>query len=233
MLLYVGTCSYIFTLCCFCGEFVVHAGCAVSCRAFHIVTWGVSLAHSMPFCIASFSYTSCAHSFILGVSLHKQCRVLLLTPRNKTTAKGNKNSNNTLYSTFSLSGLDNCSSLFWDCPEHLQKLQKVRNSAARLVESSLTRPCFTLFRAHHWLPIQQFRARMEYKVSTLCHSFFVRYVILSMCTLHQDSHAPPLTQELNVSHTLRANYVSDLFFLLCRIYQLKAKLVIVYRLSAA
>ena len=218
MLLYVGTCSYIFTLCCFCGEFVVHAGCAVLCRAFLIITWGVSLAHSMPFCIASFSYTSCAHSFILGVSLHKQC-VLLLSPRNKTRANGNKNnnSNNTLYSTFALFGLDNCSSLFWDCPEHLQTLQKVGNSAARLVESSLTRPCFTLFRALHWLPIQQFRARMEYKVSTLCHSFFVRYVILSMCTLHQGSHAPPLTQELYVSHTLRANYVSDLFFLLCKI----------------
>ena len=52
----------------------------------------------------------------------------------------------------------------------LEKLGKVQNSAARLVlkadEQDHVSP---LLRTLHWLPIQ---ARIEHKLSTLCHSFF-------------------------------------------------------------
>ena len=72
----------------------------------------------------------------------------------------------TLVSAFVLSRLDYCHSLPSGCPKHLiEKLQKVQNSAARLVlkahEQDHVSP---LLRTLHWLPIQ---ARIEYKLSTL------------------------------------------------------------------
>ena len=52
----------------------------------------------------------------------------------------------------------------------LEKLGKVQNSAARLVLKTHKRDHVSpLLRTLHWLPIQ---ARIEYKLSTLCHSFF-------------------------------------------------------------
>ena len=52
----------------------------------------------------------------------------------------------------------------------LERLQKVQNSAARLVLKARKRDHVTpLLRDLHWLPIQ---ARIEYKLSTFCHSFF-------------------------------------------------------------
>ena len=80
-------------------------------------------------------------------------------------------STKTLVSAFVLSRLDYCNSLLSVCPKHLlEKLQKVQNSAARLVlkadEQDHVSP---LLRTLHWLPIQ---ARIKYKLSTLCHSFF-------------------------------------------------------------
>ena len=81
-----------------------------------------------------------------------------------------------LYSTyvvsaFVLSRLGYCNSLLSGCPKHLlQKLQKVHYSAARFVLKAHKRGhVLPLLRTLHWLPIQ---ARIEYKLSTLCHSFF-------------------------------------------------------------
>merc|ERR1712121_436160 len=52
----------------------------------------------------------------------------------------------------------------------ISNLQKVQNSAARLVLRARKRDHVTpLLRDLHWLPVQ---ARTEYKISTLCHSFF-------------------------------------------------------------
>ena len=67
--------------------------------------------------------------------------------------------------------LDYCNSLLSDCPRHLlEKLQKVPNSSARLVLKAHKRDhVSSLLRTLHWLPIQ---ACIEYKLSTLRHSFF-------------------------------------------------------------
>ena len=80
-------------------------------------------------------------------------------------------STKTLVSAFVLSRLDYCNSLLSRCPKHLlEKLQKVQNSAARLVLKANKRDHVSpLLRTLHWLPIQ---ACIECKLSTLCHSFF-------------------------------------------------------------
>ena len=82
----------------------------------------------------------------------------------------------------------------------LKKTAKGPNSAARLVQLALKWDHVSpLLRTLHWLPIQ---ARIEYKLSTLCHSFFALIQPLFICltfsvsTLHQDSSAPHLSQEL-------------------------------------
>ena len=57
------------------------------------------------------------------------------------------------------------------CPKHtIEKLQKAQNSAARLVLKAKKRDHVTpLLRTLHWLPSQ---ARIDYKLSVLCHNFF-------------------------------------------------------------
>ena len=76
-----------------------------------------------------------------------------------------------LSSAFVPSRLDYCNWLLSGCPKHLlEKLQEVQNSAARCVLKARKRDHVSpLFRTLHLLPIQ---ARIEYKLSTLCHSFF-------------------------------------------------------------
>ena len=80
-------------------------------------------------------------------------------------------STKTLVSAFVLSRLDYCNLLLSGYPKHLlEKLQKVQNSAARLILKAHKRDHVSLpRRTLHWLPIQ---ARIKYKLSTLCHSFF-------------------------------------------------------------
>ena len=78
----------------------------------------------------------------------------------------------TLLSAFVLPKLDYCNSIFHGSPMYmLERLQKVQNSAARLIF-----PCrkqnhiSPLLMSLHWLPIN---ARIEYKLSVICHSFFL------------------------------------------------------------
>ena len=70
-----------------------------------------------------------------------------------------------------LSRLDYVNALLAGCPKHcLDRLQKVQNSAARLVLKAKKRDHVTpLLQILHWLPIE---ARIQYKLSLLCHNFF-------------------------------------------------------------
>ena len=69
---------------------------------------------------------------------------------------------------FLLSRLDNYNSLLAGLPENrLDRLQRVENNAARPVLGRRGRDHKNLLpRSLHWLPI---RARIEYKISTLCY----------------------------------------------------------------
>ena len=109
-----------------------------------------------------------------------------------------------LVSAFVFARLDYCNSLLSGCPKHLEKLQKVQNSVARLVLKALKWDhVSTLLRTLHWLPIQ---AHTKYKLSTLSLLFFLiqpLFICLtfSVSALHQDSSTSLLTQELYAFHT--------------------------------
>ena len=81
------------------------------------------------------------------------------------------NATKTPLSVFVLSKLDYCNSLLCGSPQFiLDKLQRVQNSAARLVMKS--RKCAhvqPLLRSLHWLPDH---SRIDYKISTLCFNTF-------------------------------------------------------------
>ena len=74
-----------------------------------------------------------------------------------------------LVSAFVLSKLDYCNSLLACLPENrLDRLQRIQNNAVRLVLGRRGRDhAKSLLRFLHWLPV---RARIEYKISTLCYS---------------------------------------------------------------
>ena len=78
----------------------------------------------------------------------------------------------TLLSDFVLPKLDYCNSPFYGSPMYmLERLQKVQNSAARLIfQCRKPNHISPLLMSLHWLPIN---ASIEYKLSVICHSFFL------------------------------------------------------------
>ena len=78
----------------------------------------------------------------------------------------------TLLSAFVLPKLDYCNSLFYGSPMYmLERLQKVQNSAARQIfQCRKQNHISPLLMSLHWLPMN---ARIEYKLSVICHSFFL------------------------------------------------------------
>ena len=78
----------------------------------------------------------------------------------------------TLLSAFVPPKLDYCNSLFYGSPMYiLETLQKVQNSAARLIfQCRKQNHISPLLMSLHWLLIN---ARIEHKLSVICHSFFL------------------------------------------------------------
>ena len=76
-----------------------------------------------------------------------------------------------LLCAFVLSKPDYCNSLLSGSPKHLlDKLQKVQNSAARLVFKARSQQHIkSLLQKLHWLPVV---SRIQYKVATLCYNSF-------------------------------------------------------------
>ena len=77
----------------------------------------------------------------------------------------------TLMSAFVLSRIDYCNSLLVGLPDtKLNRLQRIQNNAARVVLGGRKRDHVTpLLKSLHWLPV---KARIEYKIATLCYRCF-------------------------------------------------------------
>ena len=111
----------------------------------------------------------------MSISTHVQtvCRKAYIDLRRISSIRHllSEDATKTFLSAFVLSKLDYSNSLFSGCPQsQLDKLQKVQNSAAKLVSRSRKHDHVTpILKSLHWLPVQ---ARIDYKLASLCHSFF-------------------------------------------------------------
>ena len=97
----------------------------------------------------------------------------------------------TLVVSLVLSSIDYCNSLLAGLPQSLvSKLQRVRNSAARLVVRALPHVHITPIPRHlHWLPV---RARISYKTVCLCFNAitsFTRAYLSDLLHLYSPSRS--------------------------------------------
>ena len=128
-------------------------------------SFSVSKPTTISVCDCEISFSSSARSLgfyirdYMSVELHIKtvCRSAYSELRRIGTIRHllSVDSTKTLVSAFFLSRLDYCNSLLSGCPKHLlEKLQKVQNSAARLVPKVHKRDHVSpLLRTLHWLPI--------------------------------------------------------------------------------
>ena len=101
-----------------------------------------------------------------------------------------------------LSKLDYCNSLLLNIQKtHIERLQKIQNSAARLVfRSKKTEHAKPLLQKLHWLPIY---ARIQYKISTLCFK--------SLTDPHFPVYLSDLLHPFKPPRTLRTSNDSRIF----------------------
>ena len=126
-------------------------------------------------------------SLSMEMQVNRLCKVLHFQLRSISKIRSflNVDAANTLAVAFILSRLDYCNSPLAGLPDHkLAKLQHIQNSAARLVlpnpRRESTIPHLEIL---HWLPI---KARIEYKVSTLCYQYLNSVTMPSyLCELLQ------------------------------------------------
>ncbi|KAK7103227.1 hypothetical protein V1264_018173 [Littorina saxatilis] len=109
----------------------------------------------------------------MRVHVNKVCQLAYYELRKISTIRHylSQQATQTLVTSLVLSRLDYGNSLLAGIPDTLlNKLQKVQNSAARLVFRCPKRTHTTpLLRALHWLPIAQ---RIDYKLSSMCYNVF-------------------------------------------------------------
>ena len=105
--------------------------------------------------------------------INNMCKILYLEIRRISQLSNylDKNSLKVLISAFVFSRIDYCNSLLINLPaDVLSKLQRIQNSAARLVFKKSKREHITpLLKELHWLPI---KARIEYKIALYCFKCF-------------------------------------------------------------
>ena len=131
--------------------------------------------------------------------------------------------NKTQCSVIVLPKLYYCNSLFYGSPMYmLERLQKVQNSAAILIfQCRKQNHISPLLMSLHLLPIN---ARIEYKISVFCHSFFLGlspiYLsdILSVYTPKRNLQSSSVNRILCIPK-LRTDILASLFF--CSPYNLE------------
>ena len=142
----------------------------------HINCTSLSLGHN----VISFSTTAKNLGFHftddMRINAHVQdiCRKVYIDIRRISSIRHllSIDATKTLLCAFVLPKLDYCNSLFHGSPMYmLERLQKVQNSAARLIfQCRKQNHISPLLMSQHWLPIN---ARIEYKLSVICHPFFL------------------------------------------------------------
>lgn len=99
----------------------------------------------------------------------KVCQLAYIELRRITAIRPflTENATKTLVCSYILSRLDYCNCVLLNCPANvIQPLQRVQNSAARLVcKAPRSQSCTPLLKKLHWLPIEE---RIQYKCCCLC-----------------------------------------------------------------
>ena len=157
----------------------------------------------------------------LSMQVNQLCKVLYFQLRriSKIRSFQTVDAADTLAVAFILSRLDYCNSPLAGLPDHkLAKLQRIQNSAARFVlrkprRKSAPRREMALLKILHWLPV---KARIEYKISTLCYQCLNSVAMPSyLCELFQTYKATrtlfPLSCSAFLSEYLRKKIVFCVF----------------------